>query len=84
MNEIEELYEQILSEDFDYSTLDKLIALVEENAKEKIINRVCEWLEKELFDDVAEPNPYYATDVKSKSYDTKEDFIFEFRKAMEL
>lgn len=47
------------------------------------IEKACEWLENELFEDVAEPNPYYYSDVKSKSYDFLENFIEGFRKAME-
>ena len=54
-----------------------------ERAKKEFISKACEWLNKELFTDWTEPNPYYDTDVKSMSYDTKEDLLFAFRKAME-
>lgn len=47
------------------------------------INKACEWLKDELFEDVAEPNPYYYSDVKSKTYNFLENFIEGFRKAME-
>lgn len=47
------------------------------------IDKVCEWLESELFEDLAEPNPYYLSDVKSKTYDYLDDFIQNFRKAIE-
>ena len=45
MNEIEELYDFILSNDFDDSILDKLIDLVKENTKEKISDNVITYLE---------------------------------------
>lgn len=45
MNEIEELYDFILSNDFDDSILDKLIDLVKENTKEKISDKVITYLE---------------------------------------
>lgn len=45
MNEIEELYDFILSNDFDNSILDKLIDLVKENTKEKISDKVITYLE---------------------------------------
>lgn len=48
-----------------------------------VIEKACKWLNQELFTDKAEPNRYYDTDVKSLSYDTKEDLLFAFRKAME-
>jgi hypothetical protein len=51
--------------------------------KDKWIKKACDWLENELFEDKAEINPYYATDVKSKSYDTLDQFINNFKKAME-
>lgn len=45
MNEIEELYDFILSNDFDDSILDKFIDLVKENTKEKISDKVITYLE---------------------------------------
>lgn len=51
-------------------------------ADETMIKKACEWLKNELFEDVAEPNPYYYNDIKSKTYDFLEDFIKEFCKAM--
>lgn len=53
-----------------------------ERTKREIINKACEWLENELFEDKAEINPYYDYDVKSKTYDFLKDFIVGFRKAM--
>lgn len=44
MNEIEELYENILDGDFDYSHLDKLMSLVEKNT----IDKVHTWLADNL------------------------------------
>lgn len=51
--------------------------------KQALIKKACEWLNNELFEDKAEFNPYYDTDVKSKSYDTLDQFIDNFKKAME-
>lgn len=48
-----------------------------------MVKRACDWLENELFEEVAEPNPCYYSDVKSKTYDFVENFIENFRKAME-
>ena len=45
MNEIEELYDFILTNDFDDSILNKLIDLVKENTKEKISDKVITYLE---------------------------------------
>ena len=42
----EELYEQILNEDFDYSTLDKLIALERQEAREIAIKEFETWLKQ--------------------------------------
>ena len=52
-------------------------------ADKTMIDKACEWLENELFEKVAEPNPCYYSDVKSKTYDFVENFINSFRKAME-
>lgn len=54
-----------------------------EHRKKKFIEKAYNWLNKELSEDKTEPNPYYKTDVKSLNYDKKEDFMFNFRKAME-
>ena len=54
-----------------------------ERTKKEMIDKACEWLNEELYNDVAEPNHYYLTEIKSKTYSLKEDFIFMFRKAME-
>lgn len=51
--------------------------------KQALIKKACEWLNNELFEDKAEFNSYYDTDVKSKSYDTLDQFIDNFKKAME-
>lgn len=57
----------------------------DENPKEGLvsIDKACEWLRNELFEDPAEPNPYYLYDVKSKTHNYLDDFIQNFRKAME-
>jgi hypothetical protein len=52
--------------------------------KEDMFNKACEWLNNELFEDKVFINPYYDTDVKSKSYDTLDQFMENFKKAMEL
>lgn len=75
-----------LYNDEKYHTV-KVSCLDELNRKAALYNtfieKACEWLENELFEDVAEPNPYYYNDVKSKTYDFLKDFIAEFRKAMQ-
>ena len=68
-----------------YSDIKRLLHVSQkttESTKKEFINKACEWLDKELCTEKAEPNRYYDTDVKSLSYDTKEDLLFAFRKAM--
>ena len=52
-------------------------------AKETIIEEVTQWLLAELFEDPADPNPFYKSDVKSKRYDTVAEFIEAFKKAID-
>ena len=51
-------------------------------AKEKLIEEITQWLSEELFEDPAEPNPFYSDDVKSKRYDTVTGFIEALKKAI--
>ena len=52
-------------------------------ADETMIERACDWLENELYEVMAEPNHYYIYDVQSKSYNSLEVLINDFKKAME-
>ena len=54
-----------------------------ERTKEEVISKACDWLEDELYEVMAEPNPYYISDVQSKSYTSLEVLINDFKKAME-
>lgn len=52
-------------------------------ADKTMIEKACEWLENELYEVMAEPNHYYIYDVQSKSYNSLEVLINDFKKAME-
>lgn len=52
-------------------------------ADKTMIEKACEWLENELYEVMAEPNHYYIYDVQSKSYNSLEVLINNFKKAME-
>lgn len=54
-----------------------------ERTKKEIISKACDWLENELYEVMAEPNPYYISEVQSKSYNSLEVLINDFKKAME-
>ena len=54
-----------------------------ERTKKEVISKACEWLESELYEVMAEPNPYYISDVQSKSYSSLEILINDFKKALE-
>lgn len=54
-----------------------------DRTKKEIIEKACKWLENELYEVMAEPNPYYISEVQSKSYNSLEILINEFKKAME-
>lgn len=52
-------------------------------AEQKMINKASKWLNDELYENMVEPNPYYIHEVQSKSYNSVEILINEFRKSME-
>lgn len=52
-------------------------------AEQKMINKASKWLNNELYENMVEPNPYYIYEVQSKSYNSVEILINEFRKSME-
>jgi hypothetical protein len=43
-----------------------------DRTKKEIIGKACKWLENELYEVMAEPNPYYIYEVQSKSYNSLE------------
>ncbi len=55
-----------------------------ERTKKEIISKACEWIDNELYEVMTEPNPYYIYDVQSKSYNSLEVLINDFKKAMEV
>jgi hypothetical protein len=52
-------------------------------AKERVIEEIIQWLSEELFEDEVWPNFYYNSDVKSKRYDTVNEFIEALKKAID-
>lgn len=51
-------------------------------AEQKMIDKACKWLNDELYENMVEPNPYYIYEVQSKSYNSVEIFINEFKKSL--
>lgn len=52
-------------------------------AKKKLLEEIIQWLSEELFEDEVEPNFYYNSDVKSKRYDTVNEFIEALKKVID-
>jgi hypothetical protein len=52
-------------------------------AKEQITKEITQWLSEELFEDKVTSNPYYNSNVKSKRYDTVNEFIEALKKAID-
>lgn len=52
-------------------------------AEQKMIDKASKWLNDELYEVMTEPNPYYIYEVQSKSYNSVEILMNEFRKSME-
>lgn len=52
-------------------------------AKKKLLEEITQWLSEELVEEQAVPNPFYNSDVKSSHYETVNEFIEAFKKAID-